>query len=90
MVVAVTADLPQAVHERHRWGRLDMPGSRRAVLTHVLEGVGRPAPALGEHTDEILAELDRVGACGRLSDRLANAEQAIGPEPGEEPPPPHW
>jgi SlyX protein len=36
-------------------------------------------------------ELDRLRRdVQRLSDRLANAEQAIGPEPGEEPPPPHW
>jgi SlyX protein len=36
-------------------------------------------------------EIDRLGRdVQRLSDRLASAEQAIGPEPGEEPPPPHW
>ena len=36
-------------------------------------------------------ELDRLRRdVQRLSDRLASAEQAIGPEPGEEPPPPHW
>jgi SlyX protein len=36
-------------------------------------------------------EIDRLRRdIQRLSDRLANAEQAIGPEPGEDPPPPHW
>ena len=36
-------------------------------------------------------EIDRLTRdIQRLSDRLANAEQAIGSEPGEEPPPPHW
>jgi [protein-PII] uridylyltransferase len=25
-----------------------------------------------------------------LTDRLANAELALGPDPGDEPPPPHW
>jgi putative hydrolase of the HAD superfamily len=43
--------------ERHRWGRLDMPGSRRAVLTHVLEGVGRPAPALAAEAGELYSAL---------------------------------
>jgi putative hydrolase of the HAD superfamily len=31
---------------RHRWGRLDMPGARRAVIAHLLESLGRPDPAL--------------------------------------------
>lgn len=26
----------------------------------------------------------------RLTDRVANAEQSLGPDPGDEPPPPHW
>lgn len=28
--------------ERHRWGRLDMPGSRRAVIDHVFAAFGSP------------------------------------------------
>ena len=43
--------------ERHRRGRLDMPGSRRAVLAHVLEAVGRPAPALAEEAGELYSAL---------------------------------
>ncbi len=36
-------------------------------------------------------ELDRLRRdVERLSDRLASAEVAIGPDSGEEPPPPHW
>jgi putative hydrolase of the HAD superfamily len=69
--------------ERHRWGRLDMPGSRRAVLTHVLEGVGRPAPALAAEAsalysalrDERLAPFD--GALDALA-RLRERAPALG------------
>ncbi len=42
--------------ERHRSGRLDMPGSRRAFLTHAIETLGRPAPDLA------LEATDRYGA----------------------------
>ncbi len=42
---------------RHRAGRLDMPGSRRAVITHVLESVGRPAPALAAETTDLYCKL---------------------------------
>jgi putative hydrolase of the HAD superfamily len=45
--------------ERHRWGRLDMPGSRRAFLTHAIETIGRPAPELvTEATDRYCALRD--------------------------------
>ncbi len=43
--------------ERHRWGRLDMPGSRRAVLAHVLESMGRPAPGLAAEAGELYSAL---------------------------------
>lgn len=45
----VSSDWFWADDERHRWGRLDMPGSRRAVLEHVFDAFGRPAePAAAE------------------------------------------
>ena len=45
--------------ERHRWGRLDMPASRRAFLTHAIETLGRPATELaGEATDRYCALRD--------------------------------
>jgi putative hydrolase of the HAD superfamily len=47
--------------ERHRWGRLDMPGSRRAVLVHALEVVGRPAPALAAEAAALYCELRDAG-----------------------------
>ena len=51
----------------------------------------RAIEALNTTITEQWKELDRLRRdVQRLSDRLANAEQAIGPEPGEEPPPPHW
>ncbi len=43
--------------ERHRHGRLDMPGSRRAVLTHVLEVVGRPSPSLAAEATTLYCKL---------------------------------
>ena len=37
------------------------------------------------------AQIDRLTReLVMLSDRLASAEQSIGPEPGDEAPPPHW
>jgi putative hydrolase of the HAD superfamily len=43
--------------ERHRWGRLDMLGARRAVLAHTLAAVGRPAPALADEAAALYCEL---------------------------------
>jgi putative hydrolase of the HAD superfamily len=55
--------------ERHRGGRLDLPGSRRAVLAHVLEAVGRPAPALAAEAGELYSAL--------RDERLAPFEGAL-------------
>jgi len=45
--------------ERHRWGRLDMPGSRRAFLTHAIGAIDVPAPDLiVEATDRYCALRD--------------------------------
>jgi putative hydrolase of the HAD superfamily len=43
--------------ERHRWGRLDMPGARRAVLGHLLESLGRPSPALADELTALYCRL---------------------------------
>jgi putative hydrolase of the HAD superfamily len=43
--------------ERHRVGRLDMPGSRRAVLARALDVLGRPNPALAADTAELYCRL---------------------------------
>ena len=43
--------------ERHRAGRLDMPGSRRAVLARALESLGRPDPALAAEVGALYSQL---------------------------------
>jgi putative hydrolase of the HAD superfamily len=68
---------------RHRWGRMDMPGARRAVIAHVLESLGRPSPALAadlavlycELRDASLAPFD--GALEALA-RLRERAPALG------------
>jgi putative hydrolase of the HAD superfamily len=47
--------------ERHRWGRMDMPGARRAVFAHLLESIGRPAPALAAEASELHGKLRDAG-----------------------------
>jgi putative hydrolase of the HAD superfamily len=69
--------------ERHRKGRLDMPGSRRAVLARALESLGRPNASLAAEVgalysklrDEMLAPFD--GALAALS-RLRERAPALG------------
>jgi len=43
--------------ERHRLGRLDMPGSRRAVLARVLATLGRPDARLADEVAAFYCEL---------------------------------
>jgi len=43
--------------ERHRAGRLDMPGSRRAVLGRALAVIGRPNAALADEATELYCRL---------------------------------
>jgi putative hydrolase of the HAD superfamily len=56
--------------ERHRAGRLDMPGSRRAVLGRALETLGRPNAALADETAELYCRL-RDGALAPFDGALA-------------------
>ena len=57
--VRASADWFWSDDERHRWGRLDMPGSRLAFLTHAIETLERPAPDLAlEATDRYCALRD--------------------------------
>jgi putative hydrolase of the HAD superfamily len=65
--------------ERHRRGRLDMPGSRRAVLARTLETLGRPNDALAAEVaviysrlrDEALAPFEgALEALARLRERV--------------------
>ncbi len=43
--------------ERHRWGRLDMLGARRALLAHLLETLERPDASLAAEGAELYSEL---------------------------------
>ena len=43
--------------ERHRWGRLDMRGARRALIEHLLETLKRPDPSLAAEGAEFYSEL---------------------------------
>jgi putative hydrolase of the HAD superfamily len=43
--------------ERHRWGRLDMPGSRRSVIEHVFASLGRPSPVRAAEIAELYSRL---------------------------------
>jgi HAD superfamily hydrolase (TIGR01509 family) len=43
--------------ERHRRGRLDMRGSRRAVVERVLETLGRPDPRIAEEVAALYNEI---------------------------------
>lgn len=43
--------------ERHRRGRLDMRGSRRAVVERVLESLGRPDPRIAEEVAALYNEI---------------------------------
>jgi putative hydrolase of the HAD superfamily len=56
--------------ERHRSGRLDMRGSRRAVLGRALEELGRPDAALAAETEELYSRL-RDGALAPFDGALA-------------------
>lgn len=52
----------------------------RRILRDLSDAVGRRAPEL-QNDLALLAELDRVGACGRLSDRLQASEPVlVGPQ----------
>lgn len=55
--IQVSSDWYWADDERHRRGRLDMPGSRRAVLTHVLEQLGCPDARLAAEVAETYSAL---------------------------------
>jgi putative hydrolase of the HAD superfamily len=69
--------------ERHRTGRLDMRGSRRAVLRHVCESFGRALPDVADEVAELYARLREAslapfdGALDALA-RLREQAPALG------------
>lgn len=64
--------------------RLDTLETRLAHQERMIEDLNQTITSQWKHIDRLKREVERLG------DRLASAEAAIGPEGGEEPPPPHW
>jgi SlyX protein len=64
--------------------RLDALEMRIAHQDEVIEDLNKAITAQWKEVDRLTREIVN------LNDRLASAEVALGPEPGSEPPPPHW
>lgn len=64
--------------------RLDALEIRIAHQEHVIEELNATVTAQWKEIDRLKRDITV------LTDRLANAELALGPDPGDEPPPPHW
>jgi SlyX protein len=64
--------------------RLDALEARIAHQDQAIEDLNETITMQWKDIDRLKREVER------LSDRVANAEQAIGPDAGDEPPPPHW
>jgi SlyX protein len=64
--------------------RLDALETRIAHHERMIEDLNQTITEQWKDIDRLKREVER------LSDRLASAEASIGPEGGEEPPPPHW
>jgi SlyX protein len=63
--------------------RLDALETRIAHQDQAIEDLNQTITSQWKDIDRLKREVER------LSDRVANAEQAIGPDQ-DEPPPPHW
>jgi SlyX protein len=64
--------------------RLDTLEIRLTHQDEMIEDLNRTITAQWKEIDRLTRELVM------LQDRMADAEQTIGPEPGDEPPPPHY
>lgn len=64
--------------------RLDALETRLAHQDQMIEELNETITAQWKDIDRLKREVERLG------DRVANAEQSIGPDQGDEPPPPHW
>ncbi len=64
--------------------RLDALEIRITHQDQAIEDLNETITAQWKEIDRLKREIERLG------DRLASAEASIGPEGGEEPPPPHW
>ena len=64
--------------------RIDALEARIAHQDQAIEDLNETITTQWKDIDRLKREVER------LSDRVANAEQALGPDAGDEPPPPHW
>lgn len=64
--------------------RLDALEVRIAHQDAAIEDLNETITSQWKEIDRLKREVER------LTDRVANAEQSIGGDPGDEPPPPHW
>jgi SlyX protein len=64
--------------------RLDALEVRIAHQDEMIEDLNKVITAQWKEIDRLTREITR------LNDRIANAEQSMAGDPGEEPPPPHW
>lgn len=64
--------------------RLETLETRIAHHERMIDDLNQTITAQWKDIDRLKREIER------LVDRVANAEAALGPDPGEEPPPPHW
>lgn len=64
--------------------RLEALEIRIAHQERMIDDLNQTITAQWKDIDRLKREVER------LTDRVANAELALGPDPGDEPPPPHW
>ena len=64
--------------------RLDALEIRISHQEHVIEELNATVTSQWKEIDRLKRDV------AMLTDRLANAELSLGPDPGDEPPPPHW
>lgn len=64
--------------------RIDALEVRLAHQDRIIEDLNQTITAQWKDIDRLKREVER------LSDRMASAELALGPDQGDEPPPPHW
>ncbi len=64
--------------------RLEALETRIAHHERMIDDLNQTITAQWKDIDRLKRELQRLG------DRVATTEAAMGPDPGDEPPPPHW
>ena len=64
--------------------RLDALEARIAHQDQAIEDLNETITAQWKDIDRLKREVERLG------DRVSSAEQSIGTDQGDEPPPPHW